>query len=536
MTRVLAVTRHAGVSFNGRSGQVHLRIADVDSRVLSSVWDALITSTGLGGPLRRGPRRSDGISASAQLFPFLPLETLRAALDHGLAGRELPPWLTDELATAESDARMYAASYGRHVTEAARRGWLVHPLRLGFHPALLLGAGEHARVLVMNAPEGARAPIVLAGTNKAFARDLLTAHGLPVAPGALAGSAAAAVRAARRLGSGGPVVLKRMTGGNSDGVIVGLERAADVRSAATRLLAGHHAVLVEAMVEGNEYRLHFIDGRLHRMFHAEPYTITGDGRRSISALLRRAHPRYLGAMSAAEAHRRRLVLCLWSAGVRDFADLGRIVPARGKVLRASPASGTGMRRVAPSSVLLADDIARLERFLARYRAPSCGLDLVMRAPRTPLDEAGAILEINVPCGFAYLDQPARAVAADLDAAVADDPEFRRSKGRIPVWLVLEEDAPRLRARALALLRSRHGRVRAGRLDDRRDDWAALLNDPTADALLLTVSEAAVEAHGLPRNLGATLVHESTAREMSRRAPMTCRTLRHAAGRLQRIPR
>jgi hypothetical protein len=514
VTRVLAVTRHAGVSFNGRSGQVHLRIANEDSRVLSSTWDALIRSVGLGGPLLLTRGRNQTSSASAELFHFLPLDTLRAALDHGLVRRELPRWLTDELATAASDARMYAASYGRHVTEAARRGWLVHPLRLGFHPALLLGAGRHARMLVMNAPE--------------------------VAPGALAGSAAAAVRAARRLGDGRPVVLKRMSGGNSDGVIVGLERPADVRSAATRLLAGHHAVLVEAMVEGNEYRLHFIDGRLHRMFHAEPYTITGDGRRSIAALLRRAHPRYLRAMSAAEAHRRRLVLCLWSAGVREFADLGRIVPARGKVLRASPASGTGMRRVAPSSVLLADDIARLERFLARYRAPSCGLDLVMRAPRAPLDEAGAILEINVPCGFAYLDQPARAVAADLDAAVADDPDFRRTKGRIPVWLVLEEDAPRLRPRALALLRSRHGRVRVGRLadrrDDGRDDWASLLNDATADALLLTVSEAAVEAHGLPRNLGATLVHDATAQDVTRRAPMTCRTVRHAAGRVQRLPR
>lgn len=531
--RIQALARHAGVSFNGGPGLVHLRAANVDSRVLLTAWETVVVATGLGLPLRV-TTRGDTVEGRAPAYPFLPLPLLTAALCAACEDRPLPSHLVDELAITATDARMYEASYGMHARAARRRGWVAQPLRLGFYFSLLVGAGRHARLLLMNLPPHVSATLALAGSNKAATRDLLMAHGLPVAPGSLASSPEAALRVAR--GLGGPVVLKRLVGGNSDGVVVGLEEARHITSATKLLLAGGHAVLVEAVVEGMELRLHFLAGRLHRAFHAEPFTVTGDGQQSLAALIGAQYPRYLRTMSASGNHRRRLVLCLWNHGVRTLADLDRVIPEDGRVVRISAASGAGMDRVKATDVMRAKDVARIERFLAHHGSPSCGVDLIVRASPAKDDEGFAILEVNVPCGFAYLDDPSRAVAADLDATIAGDPTFRRDKGRVPTWLVMEADARRLVKRAEAALRRRHGTVAVGRLDPATSNWIGLLNQPDADAMLIVVSETAILAHGIPANLAPVLLCEGDRRAFEREFPATCRTVVRAKGRISGAPR
>jgi hypothetical protein len=524
--RIQALTRHAGVSFNGGPGYVHLRAANADPRVLRSAWDDVVVQHYLGGPLRLRDRGGGEWEGSAPVFPFVPLVTLSAALRAACAGRPLTRAIADELAISGGDARMYDASYGLHARAARRRGWVVQPLLLGFYPALLVGAGRHARFLVMNTTANVSSPLTLAGINKAIARDLLASHGLPVAPGALATSPDLARRVAQRLG--GPVVIKRLIGGNSDGVIVGVSATRDVTSAAKTLLAGGHAILVESLVTGTELRLHFLAGRLHRAFRAEPYTVTGDGRSSLIELIEAKHPRYLAFMSAASAHRRRLVMSLWGFGVRTLADMARTIPAHGRVVRVSAATGAGMERVDVSDFIPRRDISRLERFLSHHGSPSCGMDVIVHTPGAPFDEAGAILELNVPCGFAYLDDPRRAVAADLDAAIAGDATFRRDKGRIPVWLVMEK---RLAGKAEAALRKRYDRVAVGRLDVARSNWVSLVNQPDVDALVVIVSEEAILAHGIPVNLAPLLVPHGDRATFPQRFPATYRTVKHAKGRL-----
>ena len=529
MMRLQSLARHAGVSFNGGPGLVHLRVTNADDRRLRASWERLVVSVGLGGTLTVDDRGAGGTHASGPVFPFLSLTTLAAALRADYAGRPISRALADELSLAASDARMYEASYGKHLHEAARRGWVVQPLTLGFYPSILLGAGRHARLLAMNLPTRVTPAITLAGANKAMARDLLAAHGLPVSPGALVGSPEAALRVARRLG--GAVVIKRLIGGNSDGVIVGLSAARDVTSAARTLLAGGHGVLVESLVTGTELRLHFLAGKWHRAYVAEPFTIAGDGERTIMALIAAEYPRYLAVMTSSGTYRRRMVMCLWGLGVRTIADIERIVPAKGRVVRISAATGAGMERVRVTDFIRRSDLAQIERFLAHHGSPSCGIDVIIGTPRAPLAEDGVILEINVPCGFMYLDDPARAVAVDLDAAIEGDRTFKRDKGRVPVWLIMESDATQCARRAETSLHGKYGRVVVGRLDPLRSNWLALLNQPDADALLIHVTEESILAHGIPVNLAPVQVHTGDRATFARRHPATTATVVKAKGRL-----
>ena len=498
---------------------------------MRSAWDSIVVESGLGASLEVREDGAGDVIAHARVHPFLPLPTLSAALRAAYAGRALARTTAEEMALFAADARMYEASYGMHVVEAQRRGWIAQPLLLGFFPSVLLGAGHHAHILAMNLPAAVSAPLTLAGVNKAVGRDLLVMHELPVAPGGLAASPAAALRIARRLG--GPVVIKRLIGGNSDGVITGLHNARDITSAARLLLATGHAVLVESMCRGTELRLHFLAGRLHRAFRAAPYTITGDGHSTLTELIAAAYPRYLAVMTASTTHRRRLVMCLWAQGVRKAGDLARVVPTAGDVIRISAATGAGMQRVAPGDFLHPREIRRIEEFLAQHGAPSCGIDIIVRE-RGAFLETGAILEVNVPCGFAYLDEPARAVASDLAAAIAGDATFRRDKGRVPVHIVMDADGPRLSRLVEQRLRARYGNVAVGTLALARSNWPALLNQPEARALLIVVSEAAVLAHGMPANLAPLLRYDGSAAEVRRTNPLTYSTVMHAKGRIVRL--
>ena len=331
-------------------------------------------------------------------------------------------------------------------------------------------------------------------------------------------------------------MIKRLIGGNSDGVIVGVNNARDITSAVKALLADGHAVLVEQVVAGTELRLHFIAGRLHRAMRAEAYTIVGDGKRSLAELIAEHYPNYLRTMSGSVVHRRRLMMCLWGLGVRTLADLKRVIPENGRTVRISAATGAESRRVTAADFIPKRDIARIERFLAHHGAPSCGIDVIVTTPRASFNDGGVILEVNVPCGFAYLDNPGRAVAADLDAAISGDATFRRDKGRVPVWLVMESDARKLIRPAERHLRKRHKRVVVAQLDATRSNWVSLLNQPDADApAVVEAGEASILAHGIPVNLAPVLVSNRTPAEMAAAFPVTSQTVKHAGGRCRALP-
>jgi hypothetical protein len=333
------------------------------------------------------------------------------------------------------------------------------------------------------------------------------------------------------------VVLKRLVGGNSDGVLVGLGTAEAVRAGAGRLLRQDSAILVERFVDGTEVRLHFVAGRLHRAFHAEPRQISGDGRRSLAALIAARHPGYWRAMSSSTAHKGRLVNCLWAQGARTFGDLRKIIPARGASVRVSAATGSGMTIVDPATYFRRDDITTLEQLLKRYGAPSCGMDVVVSQPLAPLAEGAVILELNVPCGFGYLDDPLRVAAYELQEAVRGDRAFQRSKGRVPVWLVLEEQAgdATVWRRVRAAFDRRHPRGITSVVRGTDPAWTALLNQRDAEALLVRLSAEAILEHGLPANLAPQLLFEGSEAAFRRAFPIACQTARHAKGRLMAMP-
>jgi hypothetical protein len=253
----------------------------------------------------------------ARTYPFIPPSLLRSLLEDVYTGKLTEPEALERLTPYRTDAYPDDHSYGLYWRVASKRGWVCPPTRFGHYPALVLGIGKHTKVFTMNVHEGVLSPTALAGTNKAYCRDVLESHGFPVAAGHLVTDAEMAGGKAGEIGF--PVVLKRFRGGNSEGVISSISNERDCREGAERFLQRDVSVIVEKMLRGAEIRLHFLNGRLHKAHRCEPLYIRGNGKESLRDLMLAAYPDYLRLMSSSEAQRQRFVLFLWGRGVRQFA-------------------------------------------------------------------------------------------------------------------------------------------------------------------------------------------------------------------------
>lgn len=529
------IVRHPGVSFAPGEGLVHLWVSGVDPHKLRKIWRACFVRAGLAEPLRLSPSREPNSArhCTAATYPFLPLDLLRSLLEDLYAGGITAPEALERLTPYRTDASFYARSYGLHRRLASARGWVCLPTRFGFYPALVLGIGTHTRIFTMNSHDRVLAPLALAGTNKAYGRDFLAAHGFPVAPGHLVTSAEMAVERARELGF--PVVLKRLGGGNSQGILLSLSTEKDCWEGAEHFLRKDFGVIVEKMAEGVEFRLHFVNGRLHNTYRCKPLWVRGNGRATVRDLLAAAYPTYFRVMSASEMQRERLAQFLWGKGVRTFEGLRSYVPAAGERIRVSAAAGARMEEVEARDVFLPRDVARLERFLRQYGAPSAGMDVIMTELRAPLEQAAVILELNVPCGSAYLGDPAGAARAELCAAIGHDRRFMAHGGRVPVWLLLDEEMrgrPGVQQEVRCAFFRRYPRGAARMLSDSfASPWLAVLTDRQAEAFLIGATERLILDHGMPMNLAPVVICAGTREEFRRRFPAVSRTTANARGRL-----
>jgi hypothetical protein len=293
------------------------------------------------------------------------------------------------------------------------------------------------------------------------------------------------------------------------------------------------------MVEGIELRLHFVNGRLFRILKSEPLTVTGDGATSLSSLLTREHAGYFSTMSRSQHHRRRLIFQLYRLGVREFSDLSRVTPRAGEVVRVSAAAGgTSMARLEPDVIHPADRAA-LEEFLARYGAPSAGIDIMLPQPGRKLDEGGAILEMNIPCGFGYLGKEAPH-AADLEVleTARRSPGFIAAGSRVPLELAVDDEFPPgstkradLVERFSKRLSKRRNGIRVASLS-RSAGWLPILTDAAASAFLVFVDEAAIEEHGMPVNLQPMVRCSRPRSAFETRYPILCATAANAGGRFK----
>jgi D-alanine-D-alanine ligase-like ATP-grasp enzyme len=202
----------------------------------------------------------------------------------------------------------------------------------------------------------------------------------------------------------GDCVVKPASGtGGGRGVTTGIRTPWQLIKAAAAAAVYGDDLLIEEHMEGENYRLLYLDGQLLDAFVRRPPTLIADGRSTIGQSVQRCNANRL--KQGSELSQVLLTVDL---------DMKRTLAKQGLTFRSVPAEGTVVKIKTvinencaedneAAAELLCDEIIEAGAKAARaLQVRLAGVDIITRDPSLPLSEnGGAILEVNTTPNYYY---------------------------------------------------------------------------------------------------------------------------------------
>ncbi|MES1173446.1 MAG: cyanophycin synthetase [Myxococcales bacterium] len=386
------------------------------------------------------------------------------------------------------------------------------PIRRLTGSLVQLGQGSRQRRIWAAETDRTSAVAESIAQDKELTKSLLDAVGIPVPKGMPASTAEAAWAAAQQIGL--PVVVKPRSGNQGRGVSVRLRSREAVVAAFEIAFAADGEVIVERHIEGADYRLLVIGGRLVAAARREPPQIVGDGKSSIAALVavENLDPRRGDDHSTSLSK-----IKLDEIGREILAEQGLTVdsvPAPGAVivLRRNANLSTGgtaadvTDTVHPSVAQCAVEAAQM------VGLDVAGVDIVAANVTQPLElSGGAIVEVNAAPGLRMHLEPSSGVGRPVGKAIIDSMFAAGEDARIPVVAVTGTNGKTTTTRCIAHFLQQRG-LRVGMtctdgiyVEGRRIDTGdcsgpksarAVLGHPRVDAAVLETARGGMLREGL----------------------------------------
>jgi cyanophycin synthetase len=320
------------------------------------------------------------------------------------------------------------------IDEAKKRN--IPARRLDEDSLIMLGQGVHQKIVhTAMASTTSSIGFEIANDKEKTKRILREAH-IPVPDGRI-------VRTVDNLGSvleelSFPVVVKPHKGNHGRGIITNIRSLKDARHAFAAAKKISDSVIVEKFIKGSDYRLLVINYKFVAAAKRIPAMVTGDGRSSILALIKKinndpyrgnGHENLLSAIAPDEntqsiLEQKQLSLdCILPNGqslfLKDTANLSSGGTARDVT-----------DNVHPDNIFLAERIARL------LDLNICGIDIITTNIALPLTEdTGAVIEVNAGPGLRMHLSPTEGNGRNVAEPIIDMLYPGNSRSRIPIVAV-----------------------------------------------------------------------------------------------------
>ncbi|WOD37589.1 acetate--CoA ligase family protein [Nodosilinea sp. E11] len=274
-------------------------------------------------------------------------------------------------------------------------------------------------------------------TGKDDCKAFLKTLGFPVPRGEIVETGHEALTAAERVGY--PVAVKPVSGHKGEGVTAGVQDDDELEAAFDRALASIPKdqpvrVIVEQSIAGSDFRILCVNGRFVAAMERQPASVTGDGRSTVSELIKKANQSSdrsdtptspLGKIKVDDA----MEMYLEEQGftVDSVLDQGCTVYLR-KVanLSAGGLSIDATPTIHPDNVILAQDVAQ------HFRLTCLGIDVIARdLTRSWRDGNFGIIEINAAPGVSMHLNPAQGDRVDVTSPILETFFPAEISARIP---------------------------------------------------------------------------------------------------------
>jgi cyanophycin synthetase len=299
-----------------------------------------------------------------------------------------------------------------------------------------LGYGKYQKRIQASETSNTSSIAVEMCQEKPLTNRMLRTVGVPVPEGRTVSTTEEAWQAAQEIGL--PVVLKPEAGNQGKGVSVNLTTKTEVRAAFEIARSFGGEVLVEQYIEGQDYRLLVINGRMVAAARRDPAQVVGDGQLTVRELVDQvnADPRRRNGHSGILSRIRLdpgvdLVLQQQNMNLESVPEAGQVVRLRQNCNLSTGGTASDVTdEVHPRNARLAELAAQI------LALDIAGIDVLCHDIRRPLHEQrGAIVEVNAAPGLRMHLHPANGQPREVGKAIVEMLYPDNAPARIPIIAV-----------------------------------------------------------------------------------------------------
>lgn len=334
------------------------------------------------------------------------------------------------------------------IDEAQRRG--IPWRRMNDFSKILLGHGKHQQRIRATITGKTSCIAVETVDDKFETKMLLDRASIPVPEGAVCTSLEELRKAVESLGY--PLVVKPVDANHGRGVLINITALKTAEEAFAYAQTYSSEIIVEKYIEGEDYRILVVGGKLIAAAHRIPAHVVGDGKSTVRQLIEETNRQ----SERGEGHEAALTkISLDYDTDRQLQNINfnlESIPHQGEkvVLKSTANLSTG-----GTGVDVTDEIHPANRFMAERIAALvgldiCGIDVIAPDLKSPVSEnGGAVIEVNAAPGFRMHLSPSGGKPRNVASAVVDMLFPTQAKSRIPIFAVTGTNGKTTTTRLLA---------------------------------------------------------------------------------------
>ncbi len=345
-------------------------------------------------------------------------------------------------------------STGSIVEEAVKRG--IPYLRLNGQSLVQLGHGIHQKRIRATVTSNTSNIGVEIACDKEETKDLLESYEISVPKGRVVRTEEGLIAALESVGY--PCVIKPIAGNHGRGATIGVKNFEEAKAAMAVAQAISRSVVVEKEITGLDHRLLVIDHKFVAAAKRTPAAVVGDGKQTIAQLVvevnkdpRRGfgHENVLTQIDI-DAHTLEL---LGRTGMTPAS-----IPADGETvyLKATANLSTGGTATDVTEQVHSYNVFMAERISRIIDLDICGIDIMTEDITRPLNESGAVLEVNAAPGFRMHLDPTIGLGRNVAEPVVDMLFPPGAASRIPIIAVTGTNGKTTTTRLIAHIMRSHG--------------------------------------------------------------------------------
>jgi cyanophycin synthetase len=328
----------------------------------------------------------------------------------------------------------FGPSTGSIVEEAESRG--IPYIRLNDQSLVQLGYGVHQqRIQATTTAKTNMIAVDIAG-DKSATKKLLGEMGIPVPKGYTIRDEEELEDTIERIGY--PVVIKPLDGNHGKGASVGIRNLEDAVKAFHKAKEYSKHVIVEQMLEGNDFRALCVNKKLIAVAERTPAHVVGDGKRTIQELIdetnrdpRRGfgHENVLTQINVDGQTMR----CIAAKGY----ELETVLP-KGETLTLKTTANisTGGTAIDRTDEVHPENVFMFERIAKIIGLDVAGIDIIAPNVSEPLIEnGGGVIEVNAAPGFRMHLAPSEGIARNVAEHVVEMLFPPGLPSRVPIFAI-----------------------------------------------------------------------------------------------------